>query len=199
MRTVSFSPNTVRSKLAQEFVCTFTNTEGTALTGGSFAHAPHDVPGHCHRGAGQQNVQVIFMTPSGNLFHVATGFLPAETLLGEIEFALSTFEMLEETGLGSQDQREAKNALIETLTKRLRDVGYSRSELATALQPAVQIGPSSVRVTSRSIAGGDARQCLLRDATYVMRHALIHYSQFEQDPGELVGHHKSFFGSRGSK
>ncbi len=195
MRTVSFSAKAVRAKLAQEFVCTYTNTEGSASTGGSYAHAPHEPAGHCTRGVGQQNVQVIFMTPGGNIFQVGTGFLPPATLLQEMEFALRTFEMLESTDRRSQDPRESQTQLINVLTKRLRGAGYSQSELATAVQPAVQVGPSGIRVTKTGVVGGDDRQCLLRDTTYMLRHPLIHYSQFERNPAELVGDHKSFFGS----
>ena len=96
MRTVSFSNQSVRSLLNQEFVNTFTNTTGDPTAGKSIWHSPKDLPGQCARGVGGQNVQTIFMTPEGKIFHAANGFLSADDLLNEVKFAKELFGQIKE-------------------------------------------------------------------------------------------------------
>jgi hypothetical protein len=49
--------------------------------------------------------------------------------------------------------------------------------------------------TGMDIFGDISRQRVLHDHRYVIANPLIKAQQFEQNPGALVGNHKSFFGS----
>jgi len=91
MRTVTFSDRNLQNMLNQNFVNTFNNTEGDPTAGQSIQHRPSDPAGSCIRGNGKQNVQTIFMTPAGEIFHVATGFLSSEDLFKEAQFSLDLF------------------------------------------------------------------------------------------------------------
>lgn len=202
MRTVSFSANNVRAILANEFISTYSNTTGSNSAGGSFAHAPNEEPGYCQRGIGKQNVQVIFTTPEGNIFHVATGYLPPEELFAEISFALRAFKELEAKFQQTQDPELARQHLVSIQTKRMMDRGYSQKDLAPDILFANfgGFGPQGPVMINQqvSIAGGDPAQGLLADAKYVLRNPLIHCSEFERDPGGLVGNGQTFFGSKSS-
>ena len=177
-----------------------TNTKGDPSAGGSFAHSPYEQPGFVQRGIGKQNVQVIFMTPTGNIFHVATGFLPTEVLASEIKLRPNYIVSWQQSLVPNSSDAAAKQKLVSFQTDRLRDRGYSQRELAIdrPSQRGFGFGPGSLQqmVGQMSVSGGDDRQCLLRDTRYVLHNPLIHCSDFEKRPGDLVGHGKSFFGSR---
>ena len=66
--------------LNEDFVCATINTEGDPTAGASVGHAPTDSCGSSFRGIGRQNVQCLFLTPKGEIFHVASGFRGADDL-----------------------------------------------------------------------------------------------------------------------
>ena len=89
MRTVTFADQALRKLLRKDYVATFTNTEGEANAGGSFAHDPSDPAGSCIRGNGEHNVQLLMATPDGKLLNVTSGFIDAKALIEELTFARS--------------------------------------------------------------------------------------------------------------
>lgn len=196
MRTVSFSDPTVRNTLANEFVSAYTNTQGTANTGMSFSHSPNEPPGPCGRGAGRQNVQTIFMTPRGQIYHVATGFLSPQDLREELDFAGQTHQSLQQAGANPQ-------TLVALQSKRMNQLGFSQPEVFNENQfqdLATMFSPSDlgIEMPGSRLFGDVGRNRVLRDAKFVMKYPLMDHQQFEQNPALLVGHHKSFFGSNAS-
>ena len=193
MRTVSFSDPTVGNTLASKFISTYTNTQGTANTGMSFSHSPDEPPGPCGRGAGRQNVQTVFMTPAGKIYHVATGFLSPDDLQAELEFASETYRSLRQS-------RDPGLRLVGLQSERMSELGFSPTELQTdnlMQELTTMFSPSDlgIRMPSRSPLGDVGRNRMLRDAKFVVQNPLIDRHDFEQDPTRLVGQHKSFFGS----
>jgi hypothetical protein len=124
MRTVSFSQPQVQTILARDFVCFTTSTEGDPTAGQSIRHRPRDPAGPCLRGNGQQNVQTLFLTPAGEIFHAATGYLSPEDLLTELEFARSLFATIQEVPAAdraAEVQRQHR--------QRLEQLNYSPAEI----------------------------------------------------------------------
>lgn len=196
MRTVSFSNPSVQQTLADQFVSTYTNTVGTDNTGMSFSHSPDEPPGPCGRGAGRQNVQTLFLTPQGNIFHVATGFLSPEDLQGELRFAAKTYESLR----GSGNSAKPQQTLVSLQSNRMRQLGFSPSEIQydnPFQQMSTGFSPSDLGMDmgSSRLFGDVGRNRVLRDTKFVLRNPLMDRDSFEDDPTALVGNHKSFFGS----
>ena len=207
MRTVSFSNAQVQDVLKREFVCCSTNTQGDRSAGASLAHAPTDPPGPCGRGAGRQNIQVVFLTPEGNVFHVVSGYLDADSLLDEITFARETW--LELKGADS----EAKDVVKSKHRHRLGSLGYTDREIREVGTPNFELrlkgrSPADLGFEFPKLPGlelpGDtplpfgedlSRLRTLKDHHYAMHHPLIPYRQFDQNVSELVGEGSSFFGS----
>lgn len=209
MRTVSFSNQRVRNAMNNQFTCCYTNTAGDPTAGASFSHAPADAPGPCGRGAGRQNVQTIFMTPRGEIFHVSTGYLDAGDLLEEADFARTLYAELRRT-------KADEGRLVESAHhRRLRQLGFQDREIASRdsmLGDMLLSGPnpqdfgiqlpSVTKLAGVSFGGRDgdpfsdvARRRRLQDHKFVMARPMMSYEQFQQDPRSLVGHHNSFFGS----
>lgn len=213
MRTVSFSDKTVQGVLNRDFVCCFTNTKGDPSAGASFSHAPNDQPGPCGRGAGRQNVQIIFMTPAGEIFHVATGYLGPHDLLSEVEFARRLFTDLR------RNSKQGQQIVFAAHQSELNRLGFSRQEIAapqTQLGSLMLSGPNpqdfgidipgsqmfgaSVGMSgpTAKLFGDVAQQRTLADHKFVMANPLLKHQDFERNPGPLVGHHQSFFGTHSS-
>jgi hypothetical protein len=197
MRTVSFSEDQVNRMMDQNFVATYTNTQGDPSAGMSFSHAPGEQPGMCGRGAGRQNVQTIFMTPAGGIFHVACGFLSPQDLIEEMQFAATVFESMD-----WKDEPMSRRQLVSAQTNRLLDKGFSPQSMQSShpLQKMMLSGPNPGDLGMKIPGGRNmfdeiASQRILEDGKYVLRNPLISREKFEQNPGDLVGHHKSFFGS----
>ena len=217
MRTVSFSNPEIRSLLNNYFVSTFTNTEGDPTSGMSIRHRPSDPAGSCIRGNGKQNLQTIFMTPDGEIFHVATGFVPPDELVDEIKFALQLFRKI------SNSQTENAEAIVSIAHRnRLKDLGFSDDEINArpGLESFMQLMPntnanfssqknnrSSTRnkrfspdtVTQENVFSGFIKRQILEDSQFMVNSPLMDYRKFESDPGQLVGNGKSFFASSSSK
>lgn len=191
MRTVSFSNKSVRNLLNQEFVNTFTNTTGDPTAGKSIWHSPDDQPGSCARGLGGQNVQTIFMTPAGEIFHAANGFLSGDDLLAEINFAKELFAEIKES------PSQAKSLVREAHRERLKDFGFNDEEVEEALS-GDPFKPQDLLQGAESgdIFAGKTRREILMGNVYSVKHPMIAYRRFEEDAGELVGKGKSAFVSR---
>ena len=207
MRTVSFSNAQVQDVLNKEFVCCSTNTLGDRSAGASLAHAPTDPPGPCGRGAGRQNIQVVFLTPEGQVFHVVSGYLDSVALLDEITFAREIWMEVNEA------ESEAKEVVENKHQQRLDSLGYTNREIRgvgtpnfelrlKGLSPA-DLGFEFPKLPGLELPGGTplpfgedlSRLRTLKDHHYAMHHPLIPYRQFDQKVSELVGEGVSFFGS----
>ena len=207
MRTVSFSKESVRETLKDDFVCTHSSIEGDRSAGHSLKHRPQDTPGLCGRGAGRQNVQTVFLTPNNEIFHVVTGFLDGDDLLEETRFAKRVFREL------GRRPKQAAAMVVALHTQRLRDLGFDMKEiqapenmmsemLATSFSPE-DLGMQFGRKTSGIGSKNDNmfqqmnRQRILKDHRFVMNNPLLERAAFDAAPQELVGRHSSFFGSAG--
>lgn len=195
MRTMSFSDSSVQKVLNNDFVCLRLNTRGDPTAGESFSHAPDDAAGPCFRGNGRQNVQILFLTPSGVIFHVLTGFVGPEDLQSELKFALAIYRKL---AVEADDRRViVRDAHVEFL----KTAGFSDAEIE---RPASDFGALLANVASNVPAGnpggsfdrmieGAARNQVLADHRFAIEHPLLPLAKFK--PETLVGNGKSFFGS----
>ena len=201
MRTVSFSDAHVQKKLNDDFVCCTSNISGEPTSGRSFSHSPIDAPGPCGRSAGRQNVQVIFLTPPGEIFHVAAGFLSPDDLLAEMKFAQEMFSPL-------QDSPDRPKFVVDTHARKLADVGYSLEEIITldsshTDRMSSRFSPldNGIKLTSPGTESfmnrleEVPRQRFLKDHRFMMENPLMTQRTFARKPELLVGRHASFFGS----
>lgn len=193
MRTVSFSDQKVRSLLNKDFVNTFTNTTGDPTAGKSIWHQPDDLPGRCSRGVGGQNVQTIFMTPEGEIFHAANGFLSAEDLLEEAQFAKDLFAQME----GSEG---SVNGLVRQAHEdRLEELGYDADQIEAAKSGRPFATFDLVTETEPgNIFAGKTKKEILMSHVFSIKHPMMDYRKFEKDPTPLVGKGKSSFVSTNS-
>jgi hypothetical protein len=201
MRTVTFSDPRIRNIFNQHFVNTHTNTEGDPNAGQSIRHRPGEPAGNCIRGNGKQNIQTIFMTPEGEIFHVATGYLPADDLLDEAKYALQLFGKLKET-------ESDKHAALVTRSHRdrLNEIGES---VDSGFDGMFRMMNSFDRPASSSAASGNppvpgqmfqqfVQRQFREDQQFSIDRPLMSYHRLEQDPTPLVGNGKSFFASSSS-
>lgn len=193
MRTVSFSDRKVCSLLNQDFVNTFTNTTGDPTAGKSIWHQPDDLPGSCTRGVGGQNVQTLFLTPEGKIFHAANGYLSAEDLLEEANFAKDLFaEMEKAPGSVNEVVRQAHR-------DRLEELGFDSDQIEAAQSgsPFSSFNLISETEPGNIFAGKTKKEVLMGNA-FSIKHPLMDYRTFENDPTPLVGKGKSAFVSTNS-
>ncbi len=220
MRTVSFSSPAVRDSM-RDFVCHHTSTEGDPTAGQSIRHRPDEPAGTCIRGNGPQNVQTLFLTPQGEIFHVVSGFVPAEELVLELEYARKLFHEL-----GGKRDDAARQLVSESHRKRLAELGFSRKQIGTRgvagpmagmlgesgmelrdLDPSFARGPGGVDRKpafdgrSSELARGFGpliRGQVLQDHRYLIDRPLETATEFERAPAPLVGNGQSFFSSQSS-
>ncbi len=206
MRTVSFSEPKTSRFLNQNFVNTYNDTTGDPTSGQSIWHQPGEPAGYCIRGNGKQNVQSLFLTPAGEIFHVATGFLSPEDLLVEAEFALKLFEDLK------QGRKGDRGRVIEAHRQRLESAGFSKTDIGDS-NPLAQVMGQMPNFANGNLATGrpvnrpagagqvfDAmiRRQFLQDQQFAIEHPLMSWKQLERDPTLLVGNGQSFFSSSSS-
>ncbi len=201
MRTVSFSEPQVQDLLNNQFVCAFTNTQGDPTAGGSIDHRPKDPAGDCVRGNGKQNVQTLFLTPAGEIFHVATGFLSERDLLAEIQFAGELFQSMR------QSNAAPRSLVADAHRQRLAQLGFSQQEIdsenefeAFLTMPgftATAGGPQGFQFSQNPFQGF-VRARVLADNQFSIRHPLWNWEALERDPTLLVGSGTSFFASSSS-
>jgi hypothetical protein len=206
MRTVSFSSEPVRRLIDEAFVCSVENSKGQASTGASFSHAPRDPAGPCLRGNGQQNVQLYFATPEGELFHVLSGFVGPEDLQRELEFALRSHWAI----ANQESRQERKEALIAVHREFLKQQGHTDAEIDAAGDGFASLRDLTAGFDPRDfqperlaeLAQPDAvfakfaKVQTLSDHRFAMEHPLLPVSEFR--PEMLVGSGQSFFGSTSS-
>ena len=204
MRTVSFADNQVQKAISNNFVSTYTNIEGDPTSGMSFEHAPNTPAGQCGSTAGRQNVQTIFMTPKKEIFHVACGFQTPEELLKEMKLASGLFQSLQK----QKDDAARRGVVTKLHQKELAKVQKntnqnspfrmftgSKGHLPDQL---MSMAPSDQGFNlggSDQLSSAIVNSRLAKDHDYLIRHPLIQQEQFSQDPGELVGRGKTFFGT----
>ena len=205
MRTVSFSPARVRNTLNENLVNTFTSTEGDPTAGESIRHRPNEPAGFCVRGNGQQNVQTIFMTPDGDIFHAATGFLSSDDLLAEADFALHLFQKMQQDG-----EDDDSDWVVEAHRERMNNPSSRPKAMSNPMQAmlANSGNPNLEKMLNRGGSGSRnnpnnlfqqfTNQQFDSDNQFSINHPLMNYRDLEQDPTRLVGSGKTFFSSSSS-
>jgi len=201
MRTVSFSDKNVRNLLATDFYSTYTNTKGDPSSGASFSHSPNDQPGPCGKGAGRQNVQCIFMTRAGEIFHVAGGFLSGEDLLQEITFAKDLFGNMKQSA-------NPQRVVVDQHTRFLTKAGFTNDQIRSGRigmfgEGMPDFSPKDLGIQLPNAASNQVFDQMhsrrtLADHRYCIQNPLISKASFDQQPEKLVGTNKSFFGSNGA-
>ena len=205
MRTVSFSSPAVRTRLQNDFVCQLINTTGDPTSGASVGHAPSDAAGQCTRGIGKQNVQCLFLTPSGEIFHAASGYRGPEDLRSELDFALALYR-----GVRKQPS-SAKQLVRDVHTERLRNQGFSddliTSPDSTGMLLAMRMGQDFAGLNRSTGNPLDAvnqvfaikgRNSELSDGRFSVHYPMIPMREFLENPRILVGHESSAFQSVGN-
>ena len=215
MRTVSFSDKKVQKVFNTKFVNTFTNTVGDPTAGQSIKHRPNESPGPCLRGNGKQNVQTIFMTPEGEIFHVATGYQSSEDLLEESQFALDLFQQIR-----ARDLDDQKSIVVNAHQKRLASPNKNqRSPLSefdsvvSKFMPQQNFGSSTrgnrfnnripgmnrgvMNIPGMEMMNGFTGFGVDGDQRFSIEHPMITHKELERDPAKLVGEGSSFFASSG--
>ncbi len=203
MRTVSFSSDPVHDLLTSDFVCYSLNTEGDPSAGSSMAHAPTDTPGHCTQGIGKQNVQCLFLTPDGEIFHTASGFQSPAELSEHLETASTLFAAI-------QENPDRADRIVHDLHQERLD------ELQTSDADARRMIPGSfaqfmTQIARRGNRGGrfnpttvdgifdlKTQDAAYNDNRYMVEHPLITLEEFQRNPRELVGHERTAFASVGN-
>lgn len=182
MRTVSFSPADIKSSLAKNFVCHMINTEGEPGSGASQAHAPNDKPGECADGVANQNVQLLFLTPQGEIFHTTSGFRGPKSLQQELIFSKALFDQIKQ-------KPDSAKSIVRTMHQQ-----------RLANPPVAQNSSRTRRSRSRSGRGGGGgiRQSLQFDFTFAQTYPMLPMTRFEENPRLLVGSGTSVFVSGSS-
>jgi hypothetical protein len=215
MRTVSFSQPDVCKMLDQNFVCFHTSTVGDPTAGRSIEHRPNDPAGTCIRGNGPQNMQTLFLTPEGKIFHAVSGYASPEEFYQELTFANQLFDEMKRDSKKSKNRPEA--LVVESHRAMLASLGFDNDQIERGgmmiranIQEMLQGSgmdsfggnrpPASLSVGNQSGGIFDAmiRGQILKDHQFCMNHPLMASEDFEQDPTPLVGNGKSFFSSQSS-
>ncbi len=205
MRTVSFSSPAVRTILQDYFVCQLINTTGDPTSGASVGHAPSDAAGLCTRGIGKQNVQCLFLTPSGEIFHAASGYRGPDDLRSELEFALALYR-------GVRKQPANASQLVRDVhIERLRNQGFSddlitgsdSSGMLLAMRTArdfaeLNRSPGNPLDAVNQVFAMKGRNSELSDGRFSVHYPMIPMREFLEDPRILVGHESSAFQSVGN-
>lgn len=164
---MSLSNANIKETLAKSFVCVWRNTEGNKSAGGSFAHKPSDPAPSCIRGNGEHNIQMLFLTPNGELFHVLAGYLSPQDLRAELDFAVKAYGELAKANEGDRKQliTKAHERFLTASNQKQRTGFFAEAERFRAQQ----------------------------DHGFAAKHPLLAYEKFQ--PEMLVGSGTSFFGS----
>jgi hypothetical protein len=162
---VTLSNPDVKKALAPRFVLATLDSTGDPESGESIRHAP-DAPGSdLLRGNGEHNLQLLFLTPQGEILHALAGYVSAQELLVEIELALKLHEALRSPSID------------RTLLVRTVHATAGRADARAAVSP----GPFSDWERRRRVA----------DHRFVERHPLLSAAAFR--PSLMVGAGASFF------
>jgi hypothetical protein len=172
LRAGTLSNRKVRRLLKDRFVCAWVNTEGDKSAGASFAHEPGEAAPSCIRGNGEHNVQMVFLTPQGEIFNVVAGYITADDFAEELAFAQKTYEKVVSAS-GPEQQEAAVVSAHKKMAKKLKEKKFD--------------GP----------LGQFARRRALKDHEFMTKHPLIHVDAFT--PEMLVGNATTFFGGYNGK
>ncbi len=207
MRAVTLSSAPVRKKLSEDFVCYVINTEGDASAGSSQGHAPRDAPGICAEGIGNQNVQTIFLTPAGEIFHTASGYRGPQEFLAELDFAETLFDRIR------RKPDQAQQLIRTSHRDRMRLAGYTDDDLnrgPSQMNPFADMMESMPRLTQSSgqrdtlfdpkrmndeFFSGKTRMAQPFDYRFIQDHPLMPFDEFERNPRLLVGNAVTAFAS----
>ncbi|MGE5194669.1 MAG: hypothetical protein ACM3U2_19425 [Deltaproteobacteria bacterium] len=194
---MSLSNAGVNRLLNDKFVCAYVNTKGDPNSGESFSHHPRDPVGPCLRGNGEHNVQMITISPAGEIFHVLSGYVGPEELLAELQFAEATGRELAKI----KDSARRKAFLVAAHEKFTRELARRRfdedpasrmistpglRDLSKQFQP--PFGPEMQNL----MAGFTGERGAL-DHAFVIKHPLLPYKEYRSE--DLVGNARTFFGS----
>ena len=170
---MTLSDRTVRQLLQREFHCTWGNTDGDAAAGESFAHEPGDPAGSCIRGNGEHNVQLLILTPEGEILGALAGFLSAEELAEELRFASALWRDLQRAVADEQlDREDVEGFVADAHERRVRE-----------LEKREWKGPLA----------DFAKRRALSDHRFSARRALMPYEEFRIV--DMVGSARTFFGT----
>ena len=123
MRTVSFSSAPVQKMLKSDFVCSTINIDGDPTAGASLAHAPTDSCGSSSRGIGRPNVQTLFLSPAGEILHVASGYVGPKDMAKEIRFAKKLHDATKKS------PENAKTIVANLHANRLKELGFNKADI----------------------------------------------------------------------
>ena len=124
MRTVTFSRPTVQALLDDRFVSTWFNQAPDIFPEGSGDPQKTAYPQNYYDkfpdGAGGANVKLFFCTPDGKIVHFTQGYLKAETLKVEAEFALRLLKMKKPTKARLKAAHQARVKDLQRQLKKLQ-------------------------------------------------------------------------------
>jgi len=174
MRAVTLSDRRVQKQLDKQFVCTWGNVEGDPVAGESFAHAPSDPPATCIRGNGEHNIQVLVLTPDGELLNAVAGYLSPVELREELDLALEIWKGLAalEREPPQADPDQARVEVVQAAHRRFAS-DYEQREVE---------GVFADFITKRVAA----------DHEFCVDNALADARDFR--PERMVGNSQTFFG-----
>jgi hypothetical protein len=196
---VSLSNAKVNRLLNDKFVCANVNIQGDPNSGESFSHLPRDPVGPCLRGNGEHNVQMITMSPAGEIFHVLSGYIGPEELLAELQFAEASWHELAKI----EDADARKKVLVASHEKFVREAETRRYDADDAPVPGAAAGLRDIQKQLRlpfgeelqNLTAGFTGQRGALDHAFAIKHPLLPYKEYRSE--ELVGNAKTFFGSTG--
>lgn len=86
---MSLSQDPIIERLSKHFVCGWRNIHGVEeFAGRSHAHPPDSSAVHTTNGAGGRNIQMIVISPAGDVLHVLPGYWNPDALRHELDFSL---------------------------------------------------------------------------------------------------------------
>ena len=197
MRTVSFSTPAVQQKMNQDFVCVAVNTEGDPSAGSSQAHAPSDQAGQCTPGIGNQNVQLVFMTPEARIFHTASGFRDGLELAREMDFANQLFDKIKES------PRLAEDTVRNEHHQKMLQAGYTPARLKRSgdrHQVSSRSTPDrtdleKMRSSLFDVLITKTQESRMLDYNFSQKYPMLEWERFEENPRLLVGNAVTAFAS----
>lgn len=197
---MSLSDDRVRECLRQDFECAWFNIKGESNSGASFSHTPRDPAGPCLRGNGEHNIQLLTLTPQGEIFHVLAGYVGPEELAAELKFAADTYRELAKIE-DPKPRREfvagEHRRFLETMNERTFEDSAVLPANAERTIAKFQEAAASFSGVAGQVPGMTfGRQRAAADHRFAIEHPLLDVSKFRSEM--LVGRAVTFFGSTGS-
>lgn len=166
----------------------------------SFSHTPREPAGPCLRGNGEHNIQLLTLTPQGEILHVLAGYVGPEELTVELKFASDTYRKLA-TIEDAEQRREfvadQHRRFLETIDERkFEDSSVLPANAERAIAKFQEAAASFSRVAGQVPGMTFGRQRATADHRFAIEHPLLDVSKFRSE--KLVGKATTFFGSTGS-